>query len=56
MVVVRALVVMEVAAGLGEEEVARVMAIPPKGPARVMEARETLEAVSLSLRLRDPAV
>ena len=56
MAIVRALVVMEVAVGPGEEKVAKVMAIPPRSPARVMEVREILGVVSLSLRLRDPAV
>ena len=56
MAVARALVVMEVAVGPGEERVAKVMAIPPRGPARVMEAREILGAVSPPLRPKDPAV
>ena len=53
--VVRAPVVMEVAVGPGEEKVAKVMAIPPRSPVRVREVRETLGAVSPSLRPRGPA-
>ena len=53
--VVRAPVVMAVAVGLVEERVAKVTATPPRSPVRVREERETLGAVSPSLRPRGPA-